>query len=371
MVEARGGRARIVEVPKEVSVLEREGRDAKQRGGADYDHDRSDPGVHALVIDPARGDALVDDVRLLEEQLPWGDRRADHRDDQQDRGGGRAARDRGDHEVTGDLADTRVRHEEQRDHEKVRGYEHEHPALPGAEATADGQPDQGARGEWDREVLGDAEISKRETHADELRHDRQEVQDEQVTDREPTPEAPKALVDQSGMTYARDGAEAHDHLLIDNQDRDEQEQHPQEARAVVLTGLRVGGDAAGVVVADHDDEPGADDREQRHPARAQSTPTLLVLADRAKGTANIADVRGVEHRALARRGSLSRRRRRRIACHLLGLLKARSQLPWRPPGGPATGIRFRPARERPRRQPRSSYFAEARCLDIRSGRPYA
>ncbi len=56
---------------------------------------------------------------------------------------------------------------------------------------------------------------------------------------------------------------------LTTQHGDQQQQHPQQARAVVLARLRVGRDAAGVVVADHHDQARADDREQREQPRAQ------------------------------------------------------------------------------------------------------
>ena len=64
----------------------------------------------------------------------------------------------------------------------------------------------------------------------------------------------------------------------------------------VLPGLRVRRDAAGVVVADHDDEAGPDDRGQREQARAIHRPacTGVTDADRAEGTLDVADVRLVE-----------------------------------------------------------------------------
>jgi len=60
-----------------------------------------------LVLDPARGDALVDDVGLLEEQLPRRDRGSDYRDDQQQQRGVQTARERRDDALRG-LGDVRV-----------------------------------------------------------------------------------------------------------------------------------------------------------------------------------------------------------------------------------------------------------------------
>ena len=65
------------------------------------------------------------------------------------------------------------------------------------------------------------------------------------------------------MPDAGDGTQSDHHFLIDDEHRDEQQQDPQQAGAVVLAGLGVGGHTAGVVVADHDDEA----RARRWPAR--------------------------------------------------------------------------------------------------------
>ncbi len=54
---------------------------------------------------------------------------------------------------------------------------------------------------------------------------------------------------------------------------------------VVLAGLRVGGDPAGVVVAHHHDEPGPDDGQQGQEAgRPGTSRSLVVLPDGAEGT---------------------------------------------------------------------------------------
>ena len=72
-------------------------------------------------------------------------------------------------------------------------------------------------------------------------------------------------------------------------------QHPQQRQPVVLPGLAVGGDAAGVVVAHHDDEAGADDGEQgEQPGRPRPARVEVVLADRPECAVDVADVRRVE-----------------------------------------------------------------------------
>ena len=110
------------------------------------------------------------------------------------------------------------------------------------------------RRDRDGDVLAHPEVAEREAHPDELGDDREEVEDEQVADREPAPEAAEALVDETGVTDAGDRSEPDDHLLVDDQHRDEQDERPQQRRAVVLPGLGVRRHAAGVVVADHHDQ---------------------------------------------------------------------------------------------------------------------
>ncbi len=105
----------------------------------------------------------------------------------------------------------------------------------------------------------DPEVAHRQAHANELCHQCEEVQDEQVADRERPPELAEALQDQPRVADSGDSPEAQAHLLVDDEDRHQQQQRPQQTRAVVLTGLRISSDAAGVVVADHDDEAWAHD----------------------------------------------------------------------------------------------------------------
>lgn len=107
----------------------------------------------------------------------------------------------------------------------------------------------------------------RQADANKLGHDGQEVEQEEIANRECSPKEPETLDDQAGMSHTGHDAQAHDHLLIDDQDRNEQHQHPEQARAVVLPRLRISGYAPRVVIADHHDEAGADDGKQREQAR--------------------------------------------------------------------------------------------------------
>jgi hypothetical protein len=82
------------------------------------------------------------------------------------------------------------------------------------------------RGDDDTPNLRQAQEIKPEADADELGHDGQAVQDEQVDDAERAPQAAEALQDQPRMTDARHRAQTQDHLLIDVEHRNEQHQGP-------------------------------------------------------------------------------------------------------------------------------------------------
>ena len=89
-----------------------------------------------------------------------------------------------------------------------------------------------------------------------------------------------AFVDQARMSDAGHRTESHHHFLVDDQHGDKEDERPQEAGAVVLAGLRVGGHPTGVVVADHDDQAGAHDRqqgEQPRPPRAAGAPLVVMV----------------------------------------------------------------------------------------------
>ena len=72
-----------VEVAERRSPLE--GVRGREHDGcrADDHHECADDGIRSLVRHPSRGDALVDHVRLLEEELPGCHRGANDADDQQ------------------------------------------------------------------------------------------------------------------------------------------------------------------------------------------------------------------------------------------------------------------------------------------------
>ncbi len=94
---------------------------------------------------------------------------------------------------------------------------------------------------------------------------------------------------------AGDRAEAKHHLLVHVENRDEEQQSPEEVRPVVLAGLGVGAEGSCVVVADHHDQAGADDGEERLQLGRHPWPCCDVAAgDGPERTADVADVLGIE-----------------------------------------------------------------------------
>jgi hypothetical protein len=163
------------------------------------------------------------------------------------------------------------------------------------------------RGDEHAPQLRQAQIAERQADADELGDDRQRVEQKQVDDAEGAPKFAKALEDQPGMPDAGNRAETQHHLLVDVEDRDQQRQCPQQGRAIILAGLRVGAEGAGVIVADHDDEPRPEDREQRLQLGNPAGPWGdVALPDRAERAVDVTDMGVVEDGARGRRcGELS------------------------------------------------------------------
>lgn len=137
-----------------------------------------------------------------------------------------------------------------------------------------------------------------------------EIEDHQVAEREGAPELAEALEDQPRVPAARHGAEARGHLLADVENRREQHQHPQQARAVALTCLREHRHRAGVVVGRHHDQSGPQNREQRRePPATCHTRRRVERLDRSEGPSDVADVSAIERAAPIRGGGEGRRAR--------------------------------------------------------------
>src|SRR6516165_10817016 len=101
----------------------------------------SNPQIDALVLDETRADALVDDIALLEEQLPGRHRRVDDRNDQQYHLVQAAVRGQlRREEIGGHLPDRGMNHQEHRDEQRTAQDEDQRKALETAE-TAGGRGD--------------------------------------------------------------------------------------------------------------------------------------------------------------------------------------------------------------------------------------
>ncbi len=204
--------------------------------------------------------------------------------------------------VVNDLPGVGMHHEDQRDGKKVERDEDIHTALPAAKAPRDGHRDEAHRRERDNDIGADVEIRRCQADPDELGDDGEEVEDEQVADRERAPEPAEALEDEARVTHAGHGPEPDDHLLVDDQHGDEQRQRPEQRRSEVLSRLRIGGDAAGVVVADHHDETGTHDGQQRqHPALPRTPGMRIVVTNGAERAGDVTDMRIVKNRGLTGR----------------------------------------------------------------------
>ena len=69
-LEDAGHPERVGEMPGQVGALHREDPHHQDHRRRDHHHERAQRGVGALVADEPGRDPLVDDVGLLEEQLP-------------------------------------------------------------------------------------------------------------------------------------------------------------------------------------------------------------------------------------------------------------------------------------------------------------
>ena len=103
------------------------------------------------------------------------------------------------------------------------------------------------------------------------------------------------------MADAGDRAEADHHLLVDDEHGDQQQQHPEQAGAVVLARRGVDRDPAGVVVPDHDDEAGPHDRGQGEgPPAPAARGAVLLPGDGPEGSPDVALMGVVEDGGAAR-----------------------------------------------------------------------
>jgi hypothetical protein len=125
--------------------------------------------------------------------------------------------------------------------------------------------------------------------ADELGHQGQRVQDEQIDDAEGPPKLAESLQDEPGVPDPGNGAQAQDHLLVDIQHGHEQRQGPEKRSAVILAGLGIGAEGPGVVIAHHDDEARAENGQERtQPVGPSGAGRQIFAPQRAERAADLA-----------------------------------------------------------------------------------
>jgi hypothetical protein len=186
--------------------------------------------------------------------------------------------------------------QEDRHQKEAAEDEHHREALETAEiAGARGGHDQNG-GERHAGFLGDAEIIERQGDADELGDDGQRIEEKKIDDAEGAPELAEAFEDEAGMADPRDRAETQDHLLVHIKNGNQEKQRPQERGAIILPGLGIGAEGAGVIVADHDDETWAENGEKSlEPVLPAFPRTVVVLPDGAEGAVDVAGLGFVEN----------------------------------------------------------------------------
>jgi hypothetical protein len=200
------------------------------------------------------------------------------------------------------LADWRMNPDEYRDQQQAAEHQEQREPLEATEITGTGRGDDDRGRSDDPQLPRQAEVVERQADADELGNDGERVQQKQVYDTECAPELPKALHDQAGVADAGYRTEAQHHLLIDVEDRHQQQQRPEQCGPIVLASLGIGAEGAGIVVADHDNETRTEDGEQRPQTRPPATPGRdVAMPNGAERTTDIADMSLIEDRASARR----------------------------------------------------------------------
>ena len=161
------------------------GGKAHHRDSADNDESDADPQVDALVFDEARGDALVDHVALLEEQLPGRDGGADDSDDEQhDVGQRRFLRQMRHGDVVDHLADRRMHHDDHRHKQQAAEHQKDREPFKAPEiAGTYGGHHQKRRGQH-ADAFRQAQIVQGQADADELGDDGQRIEQKKIDNAE-------------------------------------------------------------------------------------------------------------------------------------------------------------------------------------------
>ena len=162
------------------------------------DHDeRTQNGVDALVVQPARRDVLIDNVGLLKVELPGSHGGANDGDDQEHRSRVGAAANSGDDTVARDGAQVWMGYEDQGHDDEVERDEDHHEPFPTLERSRSRHPKEQDHGEGNRDEGAHAEVAHGERDANELGDDDEKVQQQDRSDRNVAPIASEPLSNQA------------------------------------------------------------------------------------------------------------------------------------------------------------------------------
>ncbi len=242
------------------------------RGARQHDEERHHVGddaaedhVEARERIVVEAHAFFHDGRLEIELHPGRDGGAHQRHHHGERRAGQGQR--GPQGAARHLAPVRLRQDARHQVGDVEDAGHQEDALDDLRrALEDEQPD-GERHQRHRVPAGDAEDLQRLRHSGELRHGVAHVGDDQGEHDVEGGLDPEPLADEIGEALAGDHAHARGHLLHQDQRQGDGDQRPEERIAEVGARLRVGGDAAGVVVHVGGDDSRSHHREHRDDAR--------------------------------------------------------------------------------------------------------
>jgi hypothetical protein len=73
------------------------------------------------------------------------------------------------------------------------------------------------------------------------------------------------------MTDPGHRSKSNNHLLIHNEDRNQEWKNPKEGESKILSSLGISGDSTGVIISDHDNDPWAEYRQKSEKADAKAS----------------------------------------------------------------------------------------------------
>ena len=144
-------------------------------------------------------------------------------------------------------------------YERRKTRKHQENPFGDLVSALDHQDPDGDRGQGHGDVLADPEDLHAAGDAGKFRGRVADVGDEQAQEDKKGDLDTEAFADQVGQPLAGDDTHAGIHLLDHQQNNEGRQQGPEQPIAVVRTGNRVGGDAAGVIVDAAGDDARAQD----------------------------------------------------------------------------------------------------------------